>query len=475
MNTNYNYWSQVLDSLKKVVSAADYQAWFSTLKFKEIIDQGHKVVLEVPSQFSRTYIQKKLITQLRESVNKYYPKVIHIDFVVDATPVEIREPVQTALELSPSDKQEAKQIEHRVSPKLSNYLPNKSLNNLNPRYSFDNLVTVKSNEFVVNVAHGVTKELGTLYNPLFIHSPVGLGKTHLLQAIGHKVLEDNPTLNIKYVPSETFFNQFYISLSKKEANKFRDYYHSVDLLLIDDVQFVGGKDGFQEVFFHIFNELHQNNKQIIITSDKPPKDLIGVEDRLISRFEWGMIADVPRPDFDDRRSILLDKIQRLQIILSPDQIDLIADKVDTNIRELEGVLNKVRAVVSLSNDKTLTDRDLARILGPYLDNRHHMEFKQEILNPDIINQIICKLFALQKNDLTGSSRRKDIALARQIGFWLYKEKLELSYPQIGRLFGNRDHSTVIHGVRKIKNRIEDKDTSVTGKLEMFDELLASKK
>lgn len=472
MKNNFNYWSQVLTKLKKKVGTADFQAWFSKLEFVDVANEGRKAVLKTQSSFSKKYIERKFSKQLREAINEYYPNVIHLEIKVSEAVQTAGEPIQDTLNLTPQTSNERAGSSDDSETKVSSYLPRKSLNNLNPKYRFDNYVVAGYNEFVTNIANGVTKELGTLYNPLFIHSPVGLGKTHLLQAIGHKVLEDNPNLNIKYVPSETFFNQFYLSLKKGKANEFREYYHSVDVLLIDDIQFVGGKEAFQEVFFHIFNILHQDNKQIIITSDKNPKELIGVEERLMSRFEWGMVVDIPTPDLEDRKSIFRDKMDNAAIALSDEHVDLICNNVTTNIRELEGVLNKIRATLNLSLDKELADSDLTRILQPYIKTQVQLN-DVVMMTPESINQAVCRLFAIQSDELKGSSRKQNIALARQLSFWLYKNELKLSYPHIGKLFGGRDHTTIMHGCRKIEKLRTAKDNQIENKLSLVKEMLAA--
>jgi len=466
-----HYWPLVLEHLKTRISTSTFQAWFSRVKFINVINQGRKIVLGVPSNFNKHYIEGKFQKELREAINKYYPKVIHTEIKIIELPKSQQKPIQDSLNLKKNEEKDSPSLDKPEDVKhISSYLPRRNLNNLNPKYTFDNFVVTRSNEFITNVAQGVIEELGTLYNPLFIHSPVGLGKTHLLQAIGHKVLEKDPSLNIKYLPSETFFNQFYLALKKKEMEEFRQYYRDVDLLLIDDIQFITGKDAFQTVFFHVFNELHQMNKQIIITSDKPAKELIGVEERLVSRFEWGMVADMPKPDKEDRLTILKDKIERMKLILTNQQIDLIATKVDTNIREMEGVLNKIKARVRLNPGHDFSDKQLITILKPY-QNKNEFNTNRKAKTPDSIMDTICHLFSLKKTDLLGSGRQKNLSLARQLTFWFYKNELDLSYPSIGKMIGGRDHTTVMHGSKKIDKLIKDEDERVLEKIKLTREIL----
>lgn len=459
MTTTFNYWSLVLDNLRTRVSASNFQSWFSVIEFDSVTNEGRKVVLTVPSDFHKGYITKKFSKELQESITKYYPKVIHVDFTVHES--ETKEKVQEFLDLVDSSTEPASE------PKaIDAYLPAKNLSNLNPKYTFENFVVTRNYEFIYQVANGVINEPGTLYSPLFVHSPVGLGKTHLLQAIGHTFLEKNPSRNIKYVPAETLFNQFYFALSKKEVDKFRDYYSSIDLLLIDDIQFIGGKEAFQEIFFHLFNTLHQANKQIIITSDKTPKDLVGVAERLVSRFESGLVTDIPRPDLEDRITILRDKARRMQLSLSDDVLRAIAERITVNVRELEGSLNKLKALSLQDPARIITVEDIARF------------FKAQVavdldisVTPEKINIAVSKATRVQASDITSTSREYNIALARQLCFYLYKTELHLSFPLIGKLFGGKDHSTVMHGYNKIKDLIHKNDSYITSQLQLIKQYL----
>jgi chromosomal replication initiator protein len=458
MTTTFNYWSLVLDNLRTKVSASNFQSWFSVIDFDSIAGEGRKVVLTVPSEFHRGYITKKFSKELQEAITKYYPKVIHVDFKVHES--ETKDKVQEFLDLADTT------VTADQPAIIDAYLPAKNLSNLNPKYTFENFVVTRNYEFVYQVANGVINEPGTLYSPLFVHSPVGLGKTHLLQSIGHKYLEKDPTKNIKYIPAETLFNQFYHSLAKKEVEKFREYYSSVDLLLIDDIQFIGGKEAFQEIFFHLFNTLHQANKQIIITSDKSPKDLIGVADRLVSRFESGLVTDIPRPDIEDRITILKDKAARLQLSLTPTILRTIAERVVLNVRELEGALNKIKALMVQDPAREITTDMIARIFPA------EVKFDFEVqVSPDKINHAVCKVLSVSIEDMLGTSRERNTALARQISFYLYKTELNLSFPLIGKLFGGKDHSTVMHGYNKVKALVAKNDTQILSQIEKAKQFL----
>lgn len=482
MSVVSEYWPLVLETLKSKVSESNYRAWFAKVEFVSLDNQGRKVILSVPSAFHKKYIENKFKKVFQESINKYYPQVIHIDYRIDVQSLHVEEVSQDVLNL------DLKESEHPIAEKKSTntsnkvdenhpkYLPAKSINSLNPKYTFDSFVVTKNNEMAANVAGGVVQELGKLYNPLFVYSKVGLGKTHLIQSVGNKVLENQPNLNIKYLPAETFVNQFILSLQNRETSKFRDYYKDVDVLLVDDIQFLAGKESTQEQFFHIFNELQQANKQIVITSDRSPQEIVGIEDRLVSRFSMGMVVDISGMDLEDRLAIIEDKILRAKLPLTTEQARVIAEVKVANVREIEGILNKVKARISFLPNRNFSDEDLEIILQGFVANTDFarvgtgfrgvaQNIKASGTTPERIIDAVCKLFTLQKSDILGSSRQKDISLARQIIFWLYKNDLDLSYPVIGKMLGDRDHSTVMHGCRKIEE-LSRTDLKVKQKIEL---------
>jgi len=474
MPATHDYWPLVMENLKQRISPAHYKTWFSRIDFVDVDNQGRKLVLSIPSAFNRNYIESKYKTDLREAVSKYYPQVVHIDFQVSkADEVEEIQQEQDQLNLEhPSDQatQHISSIPSESSAAVSStdttpgYLPKKSLNNLNPRYTFDNYVIGKYNELVANVAKGVIEAPGTLYNPLFIYSNVGLGKTHLIQALGHKMLENRPQFNIKYIPAETFKQQYITAVQKNEYAKFREYYGTIDLLLMDDIQSMAGNEGTQTVFFHIFNELHQANKQIIITCDKHPKDLYGIDDRLLSRFEGGMVVDVPVPDIEDRTAIIKEKLAQARAQLSPAMITKIATNINTNVRDIEGILNQIQAYIRMRPDNSFAMADLDTLLSK------RIEVNQSISDtisssPDTIIQATARIYGINSADILGSKRSKDIAEARQLVMWMIKHNLDFSYPSIGKILGGRDHSTVMHGVQKITKKLES-DTKLQEKVKL---------
>jgi chromosomal replication initiator protein len=468
-----NYWGAVLDTLKGMVSSSIYSAWFHEVGFVEITDEGRKMILSTRSTFQKDYIQKSLIKELREAIKKYYPKVVHLDFKVleDLKRTIVQEPLDLVsrsenIHINHSNNQSYNDKDTSIAA----YLPKRSLSNLNPKYTFENLVVTKSNEFTVNLAKGVANSIGALYNPFYIHSPVGLGKTHLIQAVGHSIGTINPSINIKYVPSDTLFNQFYISLSKNEAAKFRDYYTSVDVLLVDDIHFIGGKEGFQNELFHLFNLLHQSNKQIIFTSDRTPQELIGVEERLISRFAWGMVTDIQMPDRDDRMSIINFKKEKMNLHIPANILEQVADRVPSNVREIEGVLTKLNARYLASVDDNISNEIIESIFAPY-SSEVGMPPARMSISPEDITTAVCRVLSVTRDEFNSSSRKQQIVRARQLAAWLYKTELKLSYPYIGKLLGGRDHTTILSGVRKVKEAIAINDEQITEQIKSIKSLL----
>jgi len=469
MASSPTYWNLVLEDLKKQVSLSQFKTWFAGLKFISTTTAGRKIILSAPSRFSKEHIETKFKKQLQTSINKYYPQVIHIEFQIEKKEVEEENPIQQTLDSSIVETTKIKsKSETLIVPE--NQLPKKNIHNLNPKYSFDTFVATSNNELAVSVAKTIAARPGQVYNPVFIHSNVGLGKTHLLQAIGHKVLEEFPSYNIRYTTCETFLNQYIAAMHKNQMNEFRDYYRSVDLLLVDDIQFISGKNSTQEAFFHTFNELHQMNKQIVIASDKAPKSLAGVEDRLISRFEWGMVVDISQPTLEDRSSIIKDKAERSRLPLSSDQILSIARSVNTNIRDMEGVLNQIQARIQLLPGKIFTDNDLRKVLATF-DNPQVINFSQVNSSTDQVIELVGRIWKVSTADIIGKGRDKNLSLARHIIMYLFHKKLNYSLPVIGRLLGGRDHTTVLHGCNKINNAIKDGDAQIITQVEQVLELL----
>ena len=325
----------------------------------------------------------------------------------------------------------------------------KAANNgvLNPKYTFDSFVIGKSNELAHAAALATAENPGRAYNPLFLYGGVGLGKTHLMQAVGNYVLSQNRSARVLYITGEKFTNELVFSIQSNKNEDFRAKYRNIDLLLVDDIQFISGKERSQEEFFHTFNELYENNKQIVISSDRPPKDLNPLEERLRSRFEWGLITDLSKPDYETRYAILRKKIESDKIIIDEEILSLIANKVESNIRELEGTLNKIVAMASLSNmpiSMSLAERALG-------DLQHS---KEKVITVDYIQSVVAKYYNIDKADFKVQRRSGDIAFPRQIAMYLSKQLTGQPLVEIGKSFGGRDHTTVIYAINKIESIIK---------------------
>lgn len=332
------------------------------------------------------------------------------------------------------------------APVVPTNTPNSS--NLNPKYTFNSFVVGNNNSFAHAAALAVAEAPATAYNPLFLYGGVGLGKTHLMHAIGNEILKNNKNASVLYVSSEKFTNQFINAIKDNKNEMFRNKYRNIDVLLIDDIQFIAGKERIQEEFFHTFNTLHDDGKQIIISSDRPPKDIQPLEDRLRTRFEWGLIADISNPDYETRMAILKKKAQLDNIIIDDDVLVNIATHIDTNIRELEGALNKLIAYSTLSNSPItieLSNKAISDVVS------HH----NKVLSIEYIQEVCAKYFNVTVEDLKGSRRSADIAFARQVAMYFCRDVANLSTPKIGLAFGKRDHSTVMHGCNKIANEIKE--------------------
>ena len=327
-----------------------------------------------------------------------------------------------------------------------------SQQSLNPKYTFDTFVVGSNNRFAHAAALAVGDNPAKTYNPLFIYGGVGLGKTHLMQAIGNKILQNNKKMNIVYVTSEKFTNHLINSIRDGKNDPFRNKYRNADALLIDDIQFIAKKERVQEEFFHTFNTLYENEKQIIISSDKPPKEIPFLEDRLKSRFEWGLLADISCPDYETRVAILKKKAQDEGIIIDDSILADIATKIDSNIRELEGVFNKIVARASLTHSP-ITIELAENVINEFIAK------KEKVISSDSIQDVVAKYFSIDKKDLAGNKRSNDIAFPRQIAMYLCREVANMSFPQIGIDFGNRDHSTVMHAYKKIEKDLKEKNNT----------------
>ena len=409
--------------LKDETTKISYETWIKDLEIQSF--DNNNIVLVTSTSYKKDSIQSRYGDLLTNTFNFITNK----DCVVSIVSKE---------EMSSTPEQS-----FPVEASYGNSNPT-----LNPKYTFDSFVVGNNNRFAHAAALAVAEAPATSYNPLFIYGGVGLGKTHLMHAIGNSILRKNKNSNILYVTSEKFTNQLINSIKDNTSAQFRDKYRNIDVLLIDDIQFIAGKERIQEEFFHTFNTLHESGKQIILSSDKPPKDIPLLEDRLKSRFEWGLIADISNPDYETRLAILRKKAQLDNIIVDDEILSNIATRIDSNIRELEGTLNKLIATSSLTNSpitKEMAERAINDIVAQ----------QEKVISSEFIQETVAKYFNISAKDLRGSKRSNDIAFPRQIAMYLCRNVAQMSLPQIGKDFGKRDHTTVMHACNKIESDIKE--------------------
>lgn len=443
-------WEAVLGELELNLSKANFTTWFKNTFILQIND--NEITVAVPNAFTKAWLEKKyhkFITDALKNVSeKTYSKVNYV--------VETKEKQNFSVFNNEHADLKAENL-------ITNNNQQPSINNkfgLNTRYTFDNFVVGKGNELAHAACLAVAKKPGEVYNPLFIYGGVGLGKTHLMQAVGNYILNENKNKKVLYVTSEKFTNDFIQLVQQGEAKKFKEKYRSIDVLLIDDIQFLAGKEQTQEEFFHTFNTLHQENKQIIISSDRPPKAIPALEQRLISRFEWGMIVDVNAPDLETRIAIIGAKMKEKNFSLSDEIIKIIATSVQNNVRELEGILNKIIAFHQLNNTPP-TEESVKNIISSLSSN-----IKKSHITPKKLIQTVANYFDIEIEDLIGNSRKKELVVPRQIVMFLMREELNASYPNIGQELGGRDHTTAMHACNKINKEIEN-DEKMARDIEMI--------
>ena len=431
---NQQLWQAILGSMEVSLSRANFNTWF---KNTSILERGtDHIIVGVPSTFNRDWIAAKYHQEILKSLKTLAPEIKEIKYQLGNTPVQS------------AGKPAAKTFSENQSQKET--APDNSQTNLNPKYTFETFIIGKNNELAHAAAQAVAKNPGTQYNPLFIYGGVGLGKTHLMQAVGHRLAQGNPKTKLLYVTSEKFANDYVSSIAQKRIEEFKKEYRNADILLIDDIQFMAGKEGFQEEFFHTFNELRDKGKQIIITSDRPPKEIPAVEQRLISRFEWGMVADIQAPDLETRIAILRTKMEKKGVILTEDILFYIAENVISNIRELEGALNRLAVYQQMENRGLVLDQ-AKTILASIISS------KKRVTSPKKIAEMVAEFYNVEMADLIKQSRKKEFVKPRQVAMYLIRKELDNSFPSIGDFFGGRDHTTVMHAVEKVDNMIKQRE------------------
>lgn len=427
-------WEKTLYIIKPELTEVSFNTWIKTIE--PISLEGNRIILGVPNIFTMDILIARYATLISNAIKQITSNKYEISFVVpqeDAPVVKAEQP-----------RSESNTISTTTPDKLSS-------TNLNPKYTFDTFVIGNSNRFAHAASVAVAESPAKAYNPLFIYGGVGLGKTHLMHAIGHFILQNNPNAKVVYVSSETFTNELINSIRDDRNVEFRNRYRTIDVLLVDDIQFIAGKERTQEEFFHTFNALHESNKQIIISSDRPPKEIPTLEDRLRSRFEWGLITDIQAPDLETRIAILRKKAQMENIEVPNEIMVHIAKKIQSNIRELEGALIRIVAYSSLTNSEITLELASEAL-------KELFSAKARLLNVDLIKETISSKFNIKMEDFNSKKRTRAISYPRQIAMYLSRELTDLSLPKIGEEFGGRDHTTVMHAHGKITNDIkEDED------------------
>ena len=413
-------WDRAKELLRSRVNPQSYETWFSPIKLVDISDTG--VLLEVPNKFFQSWVSEKYLKQIEETIEALADAKLSVSLTL---------PAQGSLEPAAGV---------RVMPKAAETGSRHS--GLNLKYTFDDFVVGPSNRFAHAASLAVSDSPAKAYNPLFIYGGVGLGKTHLMQAIGNKAVSADEKLKVLYISSEQFTNQLISAIQNRTTIKFRQLYRCVDILLIDDIHFISGKEATQEEFFHTFNALHDAHKQIVLSSDRSPKDIVGLEERLISRFEWGLVTDIQPPDLETRTAILKKKAERETQAVPNDVAFFIAEKIKSNIRELEGALVRVLAYAKLMGK----DISLPLVKEVLKDMALEDEIKVTV---ELIQKKVADHFHVRLVDMKGKKRNRGIVYPRQIAMYLARDLTDYSLPEIGSFFGGRDHTTVMHACEKI--------------------------
>jgi len=428
-------WGGIEAELETKLSSAHFNTWIKPLIPTEFVIEGSigKLTLSAPSSYVRAMAldhYQNLIVEAGERISK---KTLSLSVTIGSIQAEKNNKKE-------SEEIESGLFESRSTPNLE------TRHNLNPRLTLESYVVGSSNNFAHAAALGVIKNPGRKYNPLFIYGGVGLGKTHLMHGIGHALFANNPRARILYISAETFGNDLIASLQSKRISSFKKRYRSCDVLLVDDIQFIAGKEYTQEEFFHTFNELYMSERQIILTSDRPPQEIPKIEERLSSRFLGGLTVDIQPPDYEMRAAILTQKAAEMKIEVGAESLSMIAERSTTNARELEGVF---RSIVALADSKKspITTELVSEFFGVV------KEGKKMRMRPSSIISTVAKYYGFRTQELVGSSRKAPLVMARHVAMYLIKTELEVPHEQIGEIFGGRDHTTIMHAVEKITGEI----------------------
>lgn len=426
-------WGEFLSEIKSNVTQMTFNTWFLPIKPLEMSDSTIKV--QLPSQFFWEWIDEHYQSLINKTIANVIGEQVKLAYVISEEK-----------ELSLPEKESIQPALEKIKPVAQKQDFNAFLN---PRYTFDNFIKGENNQLARAAATAISENPGgTSFNPLFLYGGVGLGKTHLMQAIGNRILENFSDKRIIYLPSDIFTVQFVEAIKSDKVNEFSSFYRSIDVLIIDDIQFLIGKEKTQDLFFHIFNTLHQASKQVVLSSDKPPKDLKGLDERLISRFQWGLSADIQSPDLETRIAILKKKSEDYGMLVSDDILEYIASSITSNIRELEGCLIKLLANSSLNSKDINLDLAKRTVKEIATDRKVNISI-------DSITKAVCSALNVDENKLRDKTRKKEVVLARQLAMFFSKELTKSSLKTIGLHFGGRDHSTVIHSCNSIDKMLKE--------------------
>ncbi len=447
-------WDMIKDTVRREYELSDisYHTWIEPLELFSVIDDIITILIPSDQSHALKYINSKYKTYFHVTITELMNHEYEINFILENDVLD-------------------QKLEHEKENKksTSKYNINYENANLNQKYKFDTFVVGSNNKFAHSASLAVAESPGEAYNPLYLYGGPGLGKTHLMHSIGHFILEQKPNKKVLYVTSETFTNEVIESIrsgNNSSMTKLRDKYRTVDVLMVDDVQFIIGKESTQEEFFHTFNALHSSGKQIILSSDKPPKEMETLEERFRSRFEWGLISDIQAPDYETRMAILMKNAENCNKQISEDVIKYIATNIKSNIRELEGAFNKVIAASRLNNAElniSLAEYALKDIIYPD---------KPKEITPELIIEIVAEHFGVNPEDITSKKRNSEYVLPRQIFMYLCREMVNISLVSIAKILGKKDHTTILHGIKKVNEDLE-RNEELRNKVEIIKKKISS--
>jgi len=437
-------WKIILGEMELSLSKANFTTWFKNTSIYDL--QKDKLVINVPHVFAKEWLEKKYKKNILASAQKQFPQITDLSCVVGLgekpTPKTNLDSVQTTQQNTPLN------LKTKRTPSVTPPDSSRLDSNINPRYSFDNFIVGTNNELAYAACQAIAKDPGKTYNPLFIYGGVGLGKTHLLQSVGNQLISNFPQLKVRYLSMERFANELVDAIQNKHAKEFKNNYIKLGVLILDDIQFLAGREKTQEEFFHVFESLYQMGKQIILSSDRSPKAIPTIEDRLRSRFEGGMMADISAPDLETRLAIINQKLSEKNFSFNDEIIHYLAENIHHNVRELEGAVNKIIVTCQLSNHEP-TINEIMELTKDIISLS-----RQKDVSPEKILTAVAKYYDLKTEEITGRCRKKKVIRPRQITIYLLRKELNLSYPEVGEVLGGRDHSTAIYAFKKISKDLE---------------------